>query len=68
MEARIEKSPRQQTRPLADRRSTARTWQRPCASRPIPMRRWSTVITIWISNIMYDCGDSDAPEFEDRAR
>ena len=25
-------------------------------------------LTMWISNIMYDCGDSDAPEFEDRAR
>ena len=25
-------------------------------------------LTIWISNIMYDCGDSDEPEFEDRAR
>ena len=25
-------------------------------------------LTIWISNIIYDCGDSDAPEFEDRAR
>ena len=25
-------------------------------------------LTIWISNIMFECGDSDAPEFEDRAR
>ena len=25
-------------------------------------------LTMWISNIMYDSGDSDAPEFEDRAR
>ena len=25
-------------------------------------------ITIWISNIMFECGDSNAPEFEDRAR
>ncbi len=25
-------------------------------------------LTIWISNIIYDCGDSDEPEFEDRAR
>ncbi len=25
-------------------------------------------LTMWISNILYDSGDSDAPEFEDRAR
>lgn len=25
-------------------------------------------LTIWISNIMFECGDSDAPEFEARAR
>ncbi len=25
-------------------------------------------LTMWISNIMYECGDGDAPEFEDRAR
>ena len=25
-------------------------------------------LTIWISNIMYECGDSDSPEFETRAR
>ena len=25
-------------------------------------------LTMWISNIMYECGDSDAPEFEPQAR
>ena len=25
-------------------------------------------LTIWISNILLECGESDAPEFEDRAR
>ena len=25
-------------------------------------------LTVWISNIMFECGDSDAPEFEGRAR
>ena len=25
-------------------------------------------LTMWISNIMYECGDSDAPEFEAKAR
>ena len=25
-------------------------------------------LTIWISNILYECGDSDAPEFEARVR
>ncbi len=25
-------------------------------------------LTMWISNIMYECGDSDAPDFESRAR
>ena len=25
-------------------------------------------LTMWISNIMYECGDSDAPEFEARVR
>ncbi len=25
-------------------------------------------LTLWISNVMYECGDSDAPDFEARAR
>ena len=44
------------------------TWQRPWAKHPVLGAVLADCLTMWISNIMYDCGDSDAPEFEGKAR
>ena len=68
MDSRIETTPRQPARSLADHRSPARPDRRLCAGRPNVGAVLIDCLTIWISNIMYECGDSDATGFEDQAR